>query len=282
LLAPTKAGGQRRGGGRYRQAVGGAEYYTRELATDHEQYLSSHGQSPGRWYGAGASALGLEGEASVAGSRPCSRAGTPRLVSCWAVPMDAARCRPLTWCCGRPRASPSSLRSSGCRVNRIPCGPCRVGAKRARVPGFVGEGEADRGDDAVEDLEADGIVIGAQLFLSARTVEWHLRKGVHRARRQLSPAASGCAVRFRLARRERLIRVDLAPSGSSLGDGRRRRGLPGPAAARDAGLSAPGTAARLTWAGGQVAGGWARWRDRRGGADPDHSAGTASTAAATA
>jgi conjugative relaxase-like TrwC/TraI family protein len=47
-------------------AVGREEYYTRELATDHEAYLSGHGESPGRWYGAGASSLGLEGEASVA------------------------------------------------------------------------------------------------------------------------------------------------------------------------------------------------------------------------
>jgi conjugative relaxase-like TrwC/TraI family protein len=47
--------------------VGREEYYTRELATDHEQYLSGHGESPGRWYGAGATALGLQGEASVAG-----------------------------------------------------------------------------------------------------------------------------------------------------------------------------------------------------------------------
>ena len=47
--------------------VGREEYYTRELATDHEQYLSGHGESPGRWYGAGASRLGLQGEASVAG-----------------------------------------------------------------------------------------------------------------------------------------------------------------------------------------------------------------------
>ena len=36
-------------------SVGREEYYTRELATDHEQYLSGHGESPGRWYGAGAS-----------------------------------------------------------------------------------------------------------------------------------------------------------------------------------------------------------------------------------
>jgi TrwC relaxase len=47
-------------------AVGREEYYTRELATDHEQYLSGHGESPGRWYGAGATGLGLQGEASVA------------------------------------------------------------------------------------------------------------------------------------------------------------------------------------------------------------------------
>ena len=32
-------------------SVGREEYYTRELATDHEQYLSGHGESPGRWYG---------------------------------------------------------------------------------------------------------------------------------------------------------------------------------------------------------------------------------------
>jgi conjugative relaxase-like TrwC/TraI family protein len=48
-------------------AVGREEYYTRELAADHEAYLSGHGESPGRWYGAGAHALGLEDEASVAG-----------------------------------------------------------------------------------------------------------------------------------------------------------------------------------------------------------------------
>jgi conjugative relaxase-like TrwC/TraI family protein len=47
-------------------SVGREEYYTRELAVDHEQYLSGHGESPGRWYGAGATSLGLQGEASVA------------------------------------------------------------------------------------------------------------------------------------------------------------------------------------------------------------------------
>jgi TrwC relaxase len=47
--------------------VGREEYYTRELAENHEEYLSGHGESPGRWYGAGATTLGLQGEASVAG-----------------------------------------------------------------------------------------------------------------------------------------------------------------------------------------------------------------------
>jgi conjugative relaxase-like TrwC/TraI family protein len=48
-------------------SVGREEYYTRELAADHQAYLSGHGESPGRWYGAGASTLGLQGEASVVG-----------------------------------------------------------------------------------------------------------------------------------------------------------------------------------------------------------------------
>jgi conjugative relaxase-like TrwC/TraI family protein len=48
-------------------SVGREEYYTRELAENHDEYLSGRGESPGRWYGAGASSLGLQGEASVAG-----------------------------------------------------------------------------------------------------------------------------------------------------------------------------------------------------------------------
>src|SRR5215208_7986380 len=47
-------------------SVGREAYYTRELATDHEQYLSGHGESPGRWYGAAATSLRLAGEASGA------------------------------------------------------------------------------------------------------------------------------------------------------------------------------------------------------------------------
>jgi len=50
-----------------RLTVGREAYYIRELATDQQQYVSGHGESPGQWYGAGAAALGLQGEASVAG-----------------------------------------------------------------------------------------------------------------------------------------------------------------------------------------------------------------------
>jgi hypothetical protein len=34
-----------------------------------QQYLSGHGESPGRWYGTGATTLGLQGEASPSGFR---------------------------------------------------------------------------------------------------------------------------------------------------------------------------------------------------------------------
>src|SRR5512133_2231070 len=67
LLAPTTARRQRRVVADIAKlSVGREAYYTRELATDHEAYLSGHGESPGRWYGAGATSLGLQGEASPA------------------------------------------------------------------------------------------------------------------------------------------------------------------------------------------------------------------------
>jgi hypothetical protein len=52
--------GPRRRGGRGRVvadvaklSIGREEYYTRELASDHEAYQSGHEESSGRWYGAG-------------------------------------------------------------------------------------------------------------------------------------------------------------------------------------------------------------------------------------
>jgi TrwC relaxase len=72
-------------------SVGREAYYTRELATDHEQYLSGHGESPGRWYGAGASSLGLQGEASPAGFQAMFEGRDPTR----AIALSAGRA--MTW-----------------------------------------------------------------------------------------------------------------------------------------------------------------------------------------
>ncbi len=47
--------------------VGREDYYVREVANNREEYLSGHGESPGRWLGRGAQALGQEGVASTEG-----------------------------------------------------------------------------------------------------------------------------------------------------------------------------------------------------------------------
>jgi conjugative relaxase-like TrwC/TraI family protein len=48
-------------------SVGREDYYVREVAENREEYLSGHGESPGRWYGGGAAALGQEGTATTEG-----------------------------------------------------------------------------------------------------------------------------------------------------------------------------------------------------------------------
>jgi hypothetical protein len=48
-------------------AVGREAYYVREITSDQLQYLSGHGETPGRWYGA--VTLGLQGQASEEGFR---------------------------------------------------------------------------------------------------------------------------------------------------------------------------------------------------------------------
>jgi conjugative relaxase-like TrwC/TraI family protein len=58
-------------------AAGREDYYTREIADDHEAYLSGHGESPGRWYGAGAATLGQSGEASTEAFRRIFQARHP-------------------------------------------------------------------------------------------------------------------------------------------------------------------------------------------------------------
>jgi conjugative relaxase-like TrwC/TraI family protein len=48
---------------------GREDYYLERLADNREEYLSGHGESPGRWYGHGATRLGQHGEASKEGFR---------------------------------------------------------------------------------------------------------------------------------------------------------------------------------------------------------------------
>src|SRR4029453_14885900 len=59
LLAPRGGEGARGVACTPKCAGAGGKYHPPELPTDHEQYLSGHGKSPGRWYGAGAASLGL-------------------------------------------------------------------------------------------------------------------------------------------------------------------------------------------------------------------------------
>ena len=48
-------------------SVGREDYYVREVAQNREEYLSGHGESPGRWLGRGAAALGQQGTATTEG-----------------------------------------------------------------------------------------------------------------------------------------------------------------------------------------------------------------------
>src|SRR6266540_2593482 len=65
-LAPSEAGGGRGVVADVAKLAAGREdYYTREIAENREEYLSGHGESPGRWYGAGSASLGQRGEAST-------------------------------------------------------------------------------------------------------------------------------------------------------------------------------------------------------------------------
>jgi hypothetical protein len=111
-------------------SVGREEYYLRELAADHEAYLSGHGESPGRWYGTGAASLGLEGEASPAGFRRMFEGRHPDTGGSWAAPMARERCRRSTWSCARPRASRSSTASATRRLAGPPWPPSTPASAR--------------------------------------------------------------------------------------------------------------------------------------------------------
>jgi hypothetical protein len=130
--------------------VGREEYYTRELATDHEQYLSGHGESPGRWYGGGADAPGLLGEASPAGfrrmfegrypdtggllGRPHGRAALPA----FDVVLRPTKAAKATRCCTPISWSPTGSRGRTAAGRPWTAGTCTGPAGRGRhLPGHL-------------------------------------------------------------------------------------------------------------------------------------------------
>jgi conjugative relaxase-like TrwC/TraI family protein len=57
---------------------GREDYYLSRLADNRQEYLSGHGESPGRWYGQGARNLGLDGEATKEGFRHLIQGRDPK------------------------------------------------------------------------------------------------------------------------------------------------------------------------------------------------------------
>jgi conjugative relaxase-like TrwC/TraI family protein len=58
--------------------AGREDYYLERLADNREEYLSGHGESPGRWYGRAAAGLGLDGDVSKEGFRRLIQGRDPR------------------------------------------------------------------------------------------------------------------------------------------------------------------------------------------------------------
>jgi hypothetical protein len=122
VAGANEGGRERRGGGRHHQVVGGSggvlhpraghrpravPVRTRRVPRPVVRRRRHHPRAAGpkhRWLG----------------SRPCSKAATPQHRNSSAVPTAATPSRPSTWCCARPRASPSSM----AWVIRPPDEPC--------------------------------------------------------------------------------------------------------------------------------------------------------------
>ena len=138
-------------------SVGREEYYTRELATDHEQYLSGHGESPGRWYGAGASSLGLEGEASVAGFQAMFEGRDPTTGELLGRPhgrnaVPGVRCGPAA---DQERLGPLRARGCGHRPGGAPAHHAGLDEAVAYLDGHLG---ARRGHGGVQHVSGQGLL----------------------------------------------------------------------------------------------------------------------------
>jgi hypothetical protein len=93
----------------HKLSAGRADYYVREVARDHEEYLSGQGESPGEYLGGGNTALGKSGVCSEQEFRRLFAWRHPDPASSSAALPAATPCRPGTWCCGRSKTSPSCM-----------------------------------------------------------------------------------------------------------------------------------------------------------------------------
>jgi hypothetical protein len=130
LLAPTEG----EGSGRVvadiaKLSVGREAYYTRELATDDEQYLSGHGESPARWYGACRYQPWAGGRSIAGGFRQMFEGRRPDSGEPLGRPHGRNAVPAFAWCRGRPRATrsctawaarPPAVRCSGRIIHDLP------------------------------------------------------------------------------------------------------------------------------------------------------------------
>jgi len=109
----------------HKLSAGRADYYVREVARDHEEYLSGNGESPRGVLGAGSTALGKQGV--------CTEEEFRRLFA-WRHPDTgeqlgrAPRSDAMpawTWCYAPSRTSPSCMPSATSPPAEPPCRPTR-------------------------------------------------------------------------------------------------------------------------------------------------------------
>jgi hypothetical protein len=130
-------------------SVGREASYPRELATDHQQYLSGHG--------AGAATLGMPGEASPAGFQAMFEGRDPTTGELLGRPMAAAPSRPLKWSCGRPGASRSCTAFGDAAPGRAVLAAHHAGLAE-RWPTWTDPPGARRGHGGHEQVAGQGVV----------------------------------------------------------------------------------------------------------------------------
>jgi TrwC relaxase/Winged helix-turn helix len=126
---------------------GREDYYLERLADNREEYLSGHGESPGRWYGQGAASLGLDGEVSKEGFRRLIQGRHPSTGELL-VPIDVGKRQAAALVCdfaGELLARPFRFAMNRAGVTEL------IGRVRWRPPdgrsGWSGSGSGAAGHD---------------------------------------------------------------------------------------------------------------------------------------